>query len=112
MYINMYMIDLKELEVQTYSIADARSQLPKIIHTVEAGDITQLTRRGKPVAVLLSVSEYKSLLKNGEGNLFLAFKAFKSLKRVADEQTLENGLTDSEIESWRDKSAGRNLPWE
>jgi len=108
----MYIMDLRELKMQTYSIADARSQLPKIIHRVEAGDITQLTRRGRPVAVLLSVSEYKSLLENGEGNLFLAFKAFKSLKRKADEQTSENDLTDFEIESWRDKGAGRNLPWE
>ena len=36
--------------MQSFSITDARSKLPTIIHTVEKGDVTQLTRRGKPVA--------------------------------------------------------------
>lgn len=58
MYINMYI----GVTIQSFSITEARSQLPTIIHSVEKGDITQLTRRGKPVAILLSLKEYETLL--------------------------------------------------
>lgn len=43
------------------SIAEAKNKLPSIIHYVEKGPNIQLTRRGKPVAVLLSIREYKRL---------------------------------------------------
>jgi prevent-host-death family protein len=56
--------------MQSFSIADARAQLPKIIHAVETGDVTQLTRRGKPVAILLSLKEYETLLSYGKGGWF------------------------------------------
>jgi antitoxin Phd len=37
-----------------YSIAEARSNLPKIVDQAEAGAEVELTRRGKPVAVIIS----------------------------------------------------------
>ena len=40
-----------------YSISDARSNLPGLVHDVERGLAVELTRRGKPVAVLLSIDE-------------------------------------------------------
>ncbi|CAA6814386.1 MAG: Unknown protein [uncultured Thiotrichaceae bacterium] len=93
--------------MQSFSIADARSQLPKIIHTVEKGDITQLTRRGEPVAVLLSLREYEALILPGKGSLLHAFNAYKALRQVTDDN-----LTNQEIDSWRSKETGRKLPWE
>jgi antitoxin Phd len=93
--------------MQSYSITDARSQLPKIIHTVEEGDVTQLTRRGKPVAVLLSVKEYEILLKQKKGSLLQAIATYRSLKKSTDEE-----LTSKDVDSWRDKETGRKLPWE
>ena len=48
--------------MQSFSIADARLRFSKIIHKVEKGDVVQLTRRGEPVAVLLSLKEYNALL--------------------------------------------------
>jgi prevent-host-death family protein len=38
------------------SIAEAKNRLPAIVHQVEKGSGVQLTRYGKPVAVLLSTS--------------------------------------------------------
>jgi prevent-host-death family protein len=37
-----------------YSIADARSNLPRIVDEAEAGAEVELTRRGQPVAVVVS----------------------------------------------------------
>ncbi len=93
--------------MQSFSIADARSQLPTIIHAVETGDVTQLTRRGKPVAVLLSLKEYEALISNGQGGLIQALNAFNVLKQ--DDNT---EISDRQVDEWRDKSTGRDLPWE
>ena len=43
------------------SIAEAREQLPTLVHQAELGAPTTLTRRGKPVAVLVSTSAYARL---------------------------------------------------
>ncbi len=93
--------------MQTFSIADARSQLPKIIHAVESGDTTKLTRRGKPVAVLLSLKEYEALVNQGGGGLLKALNAFAALK-----QNNTKDISDEEVDAWRDKSTGRDLSWD
>ena len=93
--------------MQSFSIADARSQFPKIIHKVEKGDVAQLTRRGEPVAVLLSLKEYNALLSQSKGSLLQALKAYKVLKHKAGED-----LSNKEVDSWRSEEIGRKLPWE
>jgi len=85
--------------MQSFSIADARAQLPKIIHAVETGDVTQLTRRGKPVAALLSLKEYETLLSYGRGGLIHAFRAFQALQPVEGKD-----ITDKTVDNWRDRS--------
>jgi len=44
-----------------YSIADARRNLPEVVNAAETGAQVRLTRRGKAVAVVVSVSEYERL---------------------------------------------------
>ncbi len=44
-----------------YSIAEAKTHLPRIIHEAENNGVIHLTRYGKPVAVILSESEYAAL---------------------------------------------------
>lgn len=44
------------------SIAEARSNLPKLIRDAEAGDAIELTRRGEGVAVLIGRKEYERLV--------------------------------------------------
>ena len=41
---------------QTYSIAQARDQLPKLVRAAERGVEVELTRRGEKVAVLISTA--------------------------------------------------------
>lgn len=47
--------------LKQYSIASAKNRLPAIVHDVGSGPAVELTRRGRPVAVLLSTEEYKRL---------------------------------------------------
>ena len=44
-----------------YSVADARAQLPSILDEVESGSSVELTRRGRAVAVVVSVETYDRL---------------------------------------------------
>ena len=47
--------------LKQYSIADARKNLPAVIDEAQAGSEVQLTRRGQPVAVLVSVDEFERM---------------------------------------------------
>jgi prevent-host-death family protein len=46
---------------KSFSIAEAKDRLPRLVHDAEAGVPVSLTRRGKPVAVLISKTEYDRL---------------------------------------------------
>lgn len=46
----------------SYSLAEARDQLTAIVRAVETTTAVELTRRGKPVAVILSIDEYRRLV--------------------------------------------------
>ncbi len=48
--------------MRTYSLADARDNLTAIVRDVEKTSRVELTRRGKPVAVILSIDEYRRLI--------------------------------------------------
>lgn len=43
------------------TIRDAKSRLTSLVHEAEQGHAVRLTRRGKPVAVLVSEREYERL---------------------------------------------------
>lgn len=84
-----------------YSIAEAKSKLPAIIHSVEDGPSVKLTRHGKPVAVLLSIHEYEQLAKN-KMDFWNAFTKFRSILEQEDIK-----ITDADFEDLRDASTGR-----
>ncbi|MCL4860655.1 MAG: type II toxin-antitoxin system prevent-host-death family antitoxin [Caldilineaceae bacterium] len=46
---------------KSYSIAEAQKRLHELVRSVEQDSAIQLTRRGIPVAVLLSIQEYERL---------------------------------------------------
>ncbi len=46
---------------QQHSIAEARSNLPKLVREAESGKPIELTRRGKGVAVLIGRKQYERL---------------------------------------------------
>ena len=44
-----------------YSIAEAKNHLPQLVREAEAGQDVRLTRRGKPVATLISMARRREL---------------------------------------------------
>ena len=87
------------------SIAGARDRLASLVHEVEDGGPVEITRRGRPVAVLLSYHEYQRLL--GDGPSFWdAMIAYRAAVKLDDPQALS-----IEPEFPRDKSPGRPSPF-
>jgi antitoxin Phd len=87
-----------------YSIAEARNSLPAIVHDAEKGTVAELTRRGKPVAVLISIADYQQLAR-ARPDFWSALQAFRKQHDLADidvEQTFA-GV--------RDRSPGRAVKW-
>jgi prevent-host-death family protein len=88
-----------------YSIAEAKNKLPSIIHSVEKGPSVKLTRRGRPVAILLSIQEYERLIQKKEG----FWRAFKTFRKLAEKEGIE--ISNAEFEGLRDCSPGREFEW-
>jgi len=86
-----------------FSIAEAKNRLPTIIHYVEKGPSVELTRRGKPVAVLLSVQEYERLSREYTG----FWSAISDLRRKVEDEGIE--ISDRDFNGLRDRSAGREV---
>ena len=85
--------------LKSYSIAEARNHLTEIVRDVEQVATIQLTRRGKPVAILLSTQEYERLQKR-KVDFWEAYVAFR---RRLDEEGID--LNPDEIYSnVRDRS--------
>jgi len=99
MYILMYTRNM----LQRYSIAEARAHLPRIVDQAEAGIEVELTRRGRPVAVLVSRHKFDRLQGKGLhfGETYRKFLQKYSVKEI--------GLEDDFIVSMRDKSSGRKV---
>ncbi len=86
-----------------YSIAEARANLPGIVDQAEAGQEIELTRRGKAVAVVVSLREYARL--RGERPGFSeAYKQF-----LATHALSEVGLDEDVFAETRDTTAGRDV---
>lgn len=89
-----------------YSIAEARDNLPGVIHEVEGGSRVELTRRGKPVAVLLGIEEYERLA-TGRRDFWEAYEEFR---REFD--LMQLGIDPEEVfGDVRDTSIGREFSW-
>jgi prevent-host-death family protein len=88
--------------VKRYSIAQARHDLAAIVHELEQQQSVELTRRGEPVAVMLSVQEYRRLLTN-KGDFWTTYMAFCA------EQPLDTHDLDAFLHTLRDPSPGRDI---
>lgn len=87
-----------------YSIAQARANLPTIVDQAEAGLTVELTRRGKPVAVVVSLREFERSRTDRQGFREL-YRAFLD-SHAADTAGLEPDL----VASLRDRAPGRTVP--
>jgi prevent-host-death family protein len=88
---------------KSYSVADARAQLPEILDEVQAGKEVELTRRGRRVAIVLSPQRYEAL--SGKHSSFAdAYRAF--VVRHAPEDI---GLEPDFFDSLRNREPGRKV---
>jgi prevent-host-death family protein len=84
--------------MRTYSLAEARDNLTAIVRDVEKTTAVELTRRGKPVAVILSIDEYQRLTRPS-GSFSAALDRFRqaaSLAELAMGPELFEGVRDAD----------------
>lgn len=89
------------------SIAEAKNTLTRLIYEAERGEAVHITRRGKPVAVLVSEAAYERL-KAGvqKKDVWQAIQEWRAQARFDWPE-----LTPEEVDSWRDRSPGRGFTW-
>ncbi len=89
----------------SFSIAEARHDLAALVHQLDRQPRIQLTRRGKPVAVLLSVREYNRLTTQTQ-SFWDAYSTF------AETTDLPHLAIDPQVfDDVRDQSGGREVSW-
>ena len=87
-----------------HSIAEARRNLPKLVRAVEHGMAVELTRRGKPVAVLVGCKRYERLV-SSRRSFLTAYQTFRN----------ESDLTELALDPdklfarQREKTPGRDV---
>jgi prevent-host-death family protein len=88
-----------------YTIAEARHNLAAIVHEAERMSPIELTRRGEPVAVLLSITEYRHLAGKATNfwDAYLVFRNSVDLSQLQIEPEVFEGV--------RDPSPGREVSW-
>ena len=92
-----------------YSIAEARDHLPRIVHEVEDGGPVELTRRGKPVAVVVSIRDYERKPRRGRKKDF--WEALVEWRAKNWREIREANLGPEYFDSLRDRSPGRDWQW-
>ncbi|MHB8266248.1 MAG: type II toxin-antitoxin system Phd/YefM family antitoxin [Acidithiobacillus ferrivorans] len=90
-----------------YSIADAKNRLPALVHMAERGEVVRITRRGRPVAVILSGEAYNHLADGLRPGVWEVIQSFQE-RHQAD----MTEFTDSDLEDLRDRSTGRDAAWQ
>jgi prevent-host-death family protein len=88
-----------------YSIAEARQNLAALVHDLEKKERIELTRRGEPVAVLLSIHAYRRLA--APKTAF--WDAYEAYRQSHDLAALD--ITPEVFEGVRDQTPGREMDW-
>ena len=90
---------------RSFSIAQVRANLPGLVRTAERGAAVEITRRGRPVAVILSSTAYRQLTSARPpfADALASFLNGPDIGRV--------GLDGEEFAGLRDRAAGRKAPW-
>lgn len=91
--------------IKEYSIAEARNLFTAIVRDLETTPSIQLTRRGKPVAMLLAIEEYDRLA-TGRAGFWDNYQVFRNTVALT-----ELDIDPAIFTSLRDTSAGREVTW-
>jgi prevent-host-death family protein len=103
MYILLYINGVTTMAETKVSVAEARQHFARLIKRAQQGKTIEITRRGEPVAVLLSASEYSAII--GERSSFI--DAMRKVRERLGVDELEIG--DAEFEGLREESPGREI---
>ncbi len=93
--------------MKTSTIAEAKNNLSHLIHQLEAEEPIHLTRYGKPVAVMLSETQYKQLISPVKS----LNSAILNWRNQLDEPS-GIALSDKELKTIRKESFGREFSWD
>lgn len=85
-----------------YSIAEARHDLARIVHELDDQPVIELTRRGEPVAVLVSFARYQRSQPAG-ASFWDAYTAFRT---AYGHDTIETADVFDDV---RDRAPGREV---
>ena len=85
------------------SVAEARQHFARLIKRAQQGKAIEITRRGEPVAVLVSAAEYSAI--TGDRPSFI--DATAQIRERLDVDSLNIG--DSDFEGLREESPGRDV---
>ncbi|MBS1829721.1 MAG: type II toxin-antitoxin system Phd/YefM family antitoxin [Acidobacteria bacterium] len=86
-----------------YSIAQARAKLPAVVNQAASGMHVELTRRGQPVAVILSTQEFERL-RGKQQHFRHVYQQFLDKYNLS-----EVGLDPDFASSLRDRNPGRKV---
>lgn len=89
------------------SVAEARNALTRLIYEAQTGEAVRITRRGKPVAVLVSEDAYERLAAEQSGlDFWQAIEEWRARERFDWPE-----LTPDEVDGWRDRNPSREFSW-
>jgi antitoxin Phd len=91
--------------IPRYSVAEARNRFAELIHDLERMPQIEVTRRGRPVAVLVSAEEFERL-RAGKVTFWSAYTAFRDTFDPA-----HAGIEPEVFEGLREPSPGRETSW-
>ena len=92
---------------QSVPLSEAKAQLAGLVHAAESGEVVHISRHGKAVAVLLSEQAYAAL--QGEVQGTRVWEAIAQWRRAGRSQHGDDWPGDLEINTWRDRSVGREV---
>jgi prevent-host-death family protein len=87
-------------KTQQLTVAQARQGLAAVLHEVERGQTVSVTRRGRPVAVLMSAEKY-ARLQTGRPSFW---ETVQSFRRQFDSSAMPG---DDALDGLRDRTPGR-----
>ena len=89
--------------LKQYAIAEARNHFTTVVREVEQVAPVELTRRGQPVAVLMSIQEYRQL-RAGKTKFWDAYTKFRDKFNLQ-----ELNIPPETFANLRDQSPGREV---
>ncbi len=104
MYIYLYIYEVAAMASTKVSVAEARQHFARLIKRAQQGKAIEITRRGEPVAVLVSAAEYSAI--TGERPSFV--DATRQVRERLGVDALKIG--DADFDGLREQSPGRDVP--